>query len=237
MSGLYLDASMAVCYNNLFERVSLGLKLWSPPKLMAVWKRQARMESVRSMPMVTSRTCLAYSLLACSVLSLSISAHAQISPSGSIRRSPAEVVKRYVHLDQKGARLEAASFDTLVPYISWKEEPAWNRLIVVQNIQIPEDYRKWEIIDNLEVIIPVTFQVRGAVYLETAAFLSEETTEEVRFRVKVVGNYWRIVEPVIPPHVGVKRMVNFVRDAEVHEQDLAQRKMLTALVEALRKAK
>lgn len=176
-------------------------------------------------------------MLACSILSVSIPADAQISPSGSIRRSPVDVVKRYVTLDQKGARLEAPSFDTLVPYINWKEEPAWHRVVVVQNIQVPEDYRKWEIIDNFEVIIPVTFQVRGAVYLETAAFLPEETNEEVRFHVKVVGSYWRIVEPVIPPHVGMKRMVNFVRDAEVHEQDPTQRKLLTALGEALRKVK
>ncbi len=187
--------------------------------------------------MIISRTCFAYSMLACSLLSLSISAQAQISPSGSIRRSPVEVVKRYVLLDQKGARLDAPSFDTLVPYINWKEEPAWTRVVIVGNIQVPEDYRKWEIINNLEVIIPVTFQVRGAVYLETAAFIPEETTEEVRFRVKVAGSYWRIVEPVIPPHVGVKRMVNFVREAEVHEQDSVQRKMLTALVDSLRKAK
>lgn len=183
------------------------------------------------------RTWFVQCMLACSILVLSTPVDAQISPSGSVRRSPVDVVKRYVTLDQKGARLEASSFDTLVPYINWKEEPAWHRVVVVQNIQIPEDYRKWEIIDNLEVIIPVTFQVRGAVYLETAAFLSEETMEEVRFRVKVVRNYWRIVEPVIPPHVGMRRMVNFVRDAEVREQDLAQRKMLTALGEALRKVK
>lgn len=185
--------------------------------------------------MIMFRTWFVQCMLACSILSVSIPADAQITPSGSIRRSPVDVVKRYVTLDQKGARLEAPSFDTLVPYITWKEEPAWRRVVVVQNIQIPEDYRKWEIIDNFEVIIPVTFQVRGAVYLETAAFLSEETTEEIRFRVKSVGSYWRIVEPVIPPHVGLKRMVNFVRDAEVHEQDLAQRKLLTALGEALRK--
>lgn len=187
--------------------------------------------------MIMFRTWFVQCMLACSILSLSTPVVAQISPSGSVRRSPVDVVKRYVTLDQKGARLEASFFDTLVPYINWKEEPAWHRVVVVQSIQIPEDYRKWEIIDNLEVIIPVTFQVRGAVYLETAAFVSEETTEEVRFRVKVVRNYWRIVEPVIPPHVGLKRMVNFVRDTEVHEQDLAQRKLLTALGEALRKVK
>jgi hypothetical protein len=153
-----------------------------------------------------------------------------------MRRSPVEVVKRYVLLDRKGARLDAPSFETLIPYIDWREEPAWGRIVVVQSTTVPEDYRKWEILNNWEVIIPVTFQVKGAVYLESATFVPEETTEEVRFHVKVVGNFWRIISPVIPPHVGLKRMVSFARGAQAQEQDEAQRVMLAALIESLRKA-
>lgn len=153
-----------------------------------------------------------------------------------MRRSPAEVVKRYVLLDQKGARLDAPSFETVTPYIDWREEPAWGRVVIIQKTTVPEDYRKWEILNNLEVIIPVTFQVRGAVYLETATFVPEDTTEEVRFHVKIVENYWRIIDPMIPPHVGLKRMVSFAREAETNEQDEARRRILAALVESLQKA-
>jgi len=180
--------------------------------------------------------CLVHYLVALAVLTLTVPSNAQLSPSGSMRRSPVEVVKRYVLLDQKGARLDAPSFETLIPYIDWRKEPAWGRVVVVQKTTVPEDYRKWEILNNLEVIIPVTFHVLGAVYLETATFVPEETTEEVRFHVKVVGNFWRIVSPVIPPHVGLKRMVSFAREAEVHEQDEAQRFVLAALIDSLRKA-
>ena len=180
---------------------------------------------------------LVHSLVALAVLVPAVPLNAQLSPSGSMRRSPVEVVKRYVLLDQKGARLDAPSFDTVIPYIDWKEEPAWGRVVVIQETIVPEDYRKWEILNNLEVIIPVTFHVRGAVYMETAVFVPEDTTEEVRFHVKVVGNYWRIVSPVIPPHVGLKRMVSFAREAEAHEQDEAQRIVLAALIDSLRKAK
>ena len=154
-----------------------------------------------------------------------------------MKRSPAEVVKRYVLLDQKGARLNASSFDIVLPYIDWKEEPAWGRVVVVQQISVPEDYRKWEILNHLEVIIPVTFHVLGAVYLENASFIPEETVEEVRFHVKVVKNYWRIVSPIIPPHVGVKRMVSFAREAEAKEPNAAHRTELASLIDSLRKAK
>ena len=184
-----------------------------------------------------SRDRLASSLLALAVLSLAVTSHAQVSPSGSLKRSPAEVVKRYVLLDQKGARLDAPSFDTLTPYINWKEEPAWGRVVVVEETSVPDDYRKWDILNNLEVVIPVTFHVRGAVYLENATFIPEDTTEEVRFHVKVVGNYWRIVSPIIPPHVGLKRMVSFAREAEANEQNDAHRTELASLIDSLRKAK
>jgi hypothetical protein len=102
---------------------------------------------------------------------------------------------------------------------------------------VPEDYRKWEIINNLDIIIPVSFQVRGSVQMDTAVFVPEETTEEVRFRVREVRNYWRIVDPMIPPHVGLKRMVNFVREAELHEKDASRRAVLAALGDSLRKAR
>jgi hypothetical protein len=199
--------------------------------LRAVWKSNADKVVSRS------RDCLVSSLLALAILSVAVTSHAQVSPSGSLKRSPAEVVKRYVLLDQKGARLDAPSFDTLTPYINWKEEPAWGRVVVVEKTDVPDDYRKWEILNNLEVVIPVTFHVRGAVYLENATFIPEDTTEEVRFHVKVVGNYWRIVSPIIPPHVGLKRMVSFAREAEANEQDKTHRTELASLIDSLRKAK
>ncbi|MBS0181704.1 MAG: hypothetical protein JSS39_04830 [Nitrospira sp.] len=178
---------------------------------------------------------LIHFLIALAVLVPAVPSNAQLTPSGSMRRSPVEVVKRYVLLDQKGARLDAPSFETVTPYIEWREEPAWGRVVVVQKTTVPEDYREWEILNNLEVIIPVTFHVLGSVYLETATFVPEETTEEVRFHVKVVENFWRIVDPMIPPHVGLKRMVSFAREAEAHEQDRAQRIALAALIDSLRK--
>lgn len=172
--------------------------------------------------------------LATTVLLLAASALAQ---TGSISHPPTDIVKRYVVLDQKGARLDAMSFETLAPYIDWRQEPAWGRVVVIQEATVPEDHRQWEIIDKLEVVIPVTYRVLGSVYLETAVFVPEEAVEEVRFRVKASRGTWRIIEPVIPPHVGLKRMVNFVREAQRQETDQEKRSTLVALEASLRKAK
>ena len=83
----------------------------------------------------------------------------------------------------------------------------------------------------------VTFQVIGSVYLETAGFFPEASVEEIHVRVKSVKNRWRIIEPVLPPHVGQKRMINFVKEAWVKETEPAKRESLAALQSELRKAK
>lgn len=156
--------------------------------------------------------------------------------TGSLDHSPVEVVKRYLTLDYKGARLDATSVETVASYTSWQEEPAWGHVVVTRGFVVAEHYRQWEVIDRLEVVIPVTFDVMGLVYLETAGFIQEARTEEVRFRVKAVKNRWRIVEPMLSPHVGQKRMLNIVREARLKETDQAKRDRLGALQDELRKA-
>ena len=157
--------------------------------------------------------------------------------TSSLQHSPAEVVKRYLALDQKGARLDALSSAAVESYTTWEEEPAWGHIVVTRDFAVAEHYRQWEVIDRFEVVIPVTFHVLGSVYMETAGFVQGAKTEEIRFRVKAVKNRWRIVEPMFPPHVGQKRMVNVVREAWLKETDQERRDRLGSLQDALRKAK
>ncbi|HYM88207.1 MAG TPA: hypothetical protein VES92_03750 [Nitrospiraceae bacterium] len=173
----------------------------------------------------------------CQLLALVLSAGDGLAQTGSLTHSPSDVVKRYLALDYKGARLDAISVETVTAYTSWNEEPVWGHVVVTRGFVVAEQYRQWEVIDSLEVVIPVTFQVIGSVYLETAGFVQEVETEEVRFRVKAVKRRWRIVEPKLPPHVGLKRMVNLVREAWMKETDPAKRDRLGALQDELRKAK
>ncbi len=176
-------------------------------------------------------------LCLCPLLALVLSSGEGLAQTGSIQHSPADVVKRYLALDQKGARLDAMSVEAVASYTSWQEEPVWGHVVVTQGFVVAEQYRQWEVIDSLEVVIPVTFQVLGSVYMETAGFVQEAETEEIRFRVKAVKNRWKIIEPMLPPHVGQKRMVNFVREARMKEIDPAKRDRLGLLQEELRKAK
>jgi len=157
--------------------------------------------------------------------------------TGDLKNDPADVVKKYLSLDKNGARLEALSWETLKPYITWREEPVWGHAVVISDFEVVDDIKQWEVVSRLEVVIPVGFRVLGAIYWETAAFLPEPQVEQVRFRVKAVKGLWRIVDPMMPPHVSQKRMVNHVREAILQETDKVRIAKLVELRDDLKKAR
>ena len=97
--------------------------------------------------------------------------------------------------------------------------------------------REWKIVSSTEAIIPVTLQVAGIMHWETATFLSEPRKKMIKFRVKAVLNHWRIVAPMFPPHVGRKRLIDFVRAMILEEDDENRKDVLQRLRNSLRNAK
>lgn len=192
------------------------------------------MLSCRSMIVAVSPVLATMTLLG---LVLGMEGGAAWAQTGGLSHSPAEIVKKYFELDQKGAKLDSMSFEALAPFRSWDTEPIWGKVIVIREFSVAEHHRDWEVVNRLEVVIPVTFEVIGSVYLETAGFFPEPSVEEIRVRVKSIKNRWRIIEPVLPPHVGQKRMINFVKEAWVKETEPAKRESLATLQSELRKAK
>lgn len=160
-----------------------------------------------------------------------------LAQTGATNQDPVKMVTKYLSLDRHGARLEAMSFETLKPYISWKEEPAWEHVVVISDFEVVDDIAQWEIINVLDVVIPVKFRVLGSMSWETAGFLPGAKVEEFRFHVKGLVGRWRIVEPILPPHVGQKRLIGFVRQAILQEKDPSRQAKLGELLAALKKAK
>jgi len=192
------------------------------------------MLSCRSMIVAVSPVLATMTLLA---LLVGMEGGAAWAQTGGLSHSPAEIVKKYFELDQKGAKLDSMSFEALAPFRNWDTEPIWGKVVVIREFSVAEHHRDWEVVNRLEVVIPVTFEVIGSVYLETAGFFPEPSVEEIRVRVKSIKNRWRIIEPVLPPHVGQKRMINFVKEAWVKETEPAKRESLATLQSELRKAK
>lgn len=157
--------------------------------------------------------------------------------TGSIAHDPTEMVSKYLALDVKGVRLDAFSQEALAPYVTWTEEPLWGHAVVITQYQVINEFKQWTILSQAEVVIPVEYKVLGSVYWEQASFLPEPKVERVGFRVKIVGDRWRIAEPMLPPHVGHKRMINYVRQAILDEKDQDKAAVLETLLSDLRKAK
>lgn len=178
-----------------------------------------------------------HGLLLMTGIGLAFISNEGLAQTYALNHDPVEVVQKYVSLDQKGVRLEALSWETLKPYVNWKEEPAWGHVMVTGEYKVVDDIRQWEVVSMLEVVIPVEFQVLGAIYWETAGFLPEKQVELVKFRVKAVRGRWQIIEPLMPPHVGQKRMINYVRQAMLQETEPSRLATLTALRDELQKAK
>ena len=156
--------------------------------------------------------------------------------TGDIKKDPADVVKRYLSLDSKGARLDAMSWETVKPLVAWKDEPAWGQVVVVSTYQVVDDVKQWRVLSTMEVIIPVEFHVLGSVYYETASFYPDVQVKRADYRVKAIKGLWRIMEPMLPPHVSQKRMVGFVRQAALDETDQSKVARLGELRDALKRA-
>ena len=156
-----------------------------------------------------------------------------IAFTGDITNDPSKLVQKYLSLDSRGARLNVHSFEVLTPYIAWKEEPAWGQVVVISKYEVMEDVTQWEIINSMEAFIPVTFHVVGTMYWEAANFLPETYKEVRRFHVKAIDNQWRIAAPQLPPHVGKKRLIDYVRLERFQETDEARKASLQELEEQL----
>ena len=156
--------------------------------------------------------------------------------TGDLTNDPADVIKKYLSLDHRGARLTAPSYESVRPYVAWDEEPTWEHFVVIREFSVNDDVTQWNVVSSTEAVIPVTFQVLGIVDWETATFVPDPREEIHAVRIRAVDNRWRMIEPMFPPHVGHKRVMNFVKDVALHERDETRIRALETLRADVEKA-
>ncbi|MCA9461158.1 MAG: hypothetical protein KC563_03580 [Nitrospira sp.] len=143
--------------------------------------------------------------------------------NGHITEDPTQLLGKYLSLDKKGARLEAYSTEVLKPFVAWREEPVWGKVVIISDYQIIEDVAKWQILSAMEAKVPVVFNVLGTMHWESVTFVPEAHQEFQYFHIKAVHDRWQIMAPQLPPHVGRQRMVDFVRWADLHETNIEKK--------------
>lgn len=109
---------------------------------------------------------------------------------------PAEVVRAFCKLDFEGARLEAANYPKIAKLYSWKGEPGWDTALIVKSFRVKPVANNG---NTASVIVEYTQ------YGELAGeeFHLKEGANAARFKLKKISGSWRIIAPVIPPHVSV----------------------------------
>lgn len=146
-----------------------------------------------------------------------------------ITEDPTKVLNKYLSLDKKGVRLEAISWQVVQPYVTWVEEPAWGHVVVISEFHIEDDVTQWEIIGSMEAKIPVTFEVLGTMHWESVTFVPGPHQESHFFHIKTEYDRWQIAAPQLPPHVGRRRLLDFVRWKELQEAETGKKALFSSL--------
>jgi hypothetical protein len=150
-----------------------------------------------------------------------------------ITQDPAKILQKYLSLDKKGVRLEAHSWQVMMPFVAWKEEPVWGHVVVISQFEVVDDISQWEILNGLEAKIPVIFEVLGTMYWESATFVADPHREFQYFHIKAVQDRWQIAGPQLPPHVGRQRLIDFVRWTELNEPETVRKALFGLLKKQL----
>ncbi len=154
-----------------------------------------------------------------------------------IKEDPTKVLHKYLSLDKKGSRLEASSWQVLEPYVDWSDALAWGQVVVISKFHIENDVSQWEIVNGLEAKIPVVFDVLGTMYWEGVTFVADPHQESYLFHIKAVYDRWQIVHPQLPPHVGRRRLMDFVRWTELSESEPTKKALFASLHQQLKAEK
>ncbi len=154
-----------------------------------------------------------------------------------ITEDPTRILKKYLSLDKKGVRLEASTWEVIRPFVAWTDEPAWGQVVVIAEFDVNENTLEWEILGDMEAKIPVTYEVLGSMNWELVTFLDDPHRETHMFHIKAVYDRWQIVGPELPPHVGRRRLMDFIRWAELQEQDEGRKIRFKRLREQLKSSK
>jgi hypothetical protein len=125
------------------------------------------------------------------------------------RLPPEEVVKTYCRLDFEGARLGSSEFPEFGNLYSWEEEPGWDTAIIVKSFQVKSVKTNG---NNATVVVEY---VQLGKMGETLTL--RQGDERINFKLKKSSGSWRIVAPVVAPHVSVLAMQHHIESLVADE--------------------
>jgi hypothetical protein len=158
-------------------------------------------------------------LLVLVVTCLTVGSSSRVKENGS----PTKVITRYCDLDFAGARIVSNSYDKIEHLTLWPHpaEPAWDVATVVSHSKVISTT-----LTGKRATVTVRYTVLGE--LEGGQFKQDNKKETVQFTLELGQQEWswkngtdpvliesalgwRIVDPLIQPHVSARSAVNAMR--------------------------
>lgn len=131
-----------------------------------------------------------------SVLAVAIVALVAVVPAHADDPGPQNAVRRFCAADAMGARMIAGQWREVGELVAWPFDPAWDRVVSITGYRIGST----EALDDGQVNVEVDYAVVGET--TSTGFEAGAHVERVTFLLDSAGdNHWRIVAPLVPPHV------------------------------------
>jgi hypothetical protein len=155
------------------------------------------------------------------------------SRMASTEVSPTSVIQEYCRLDSEGARLSSQNplSDKISAMVTWPIEPGWDTIVVVGNFEVVGSHS-----GPRKSSVTVRYTVLGNMF-GAKVTASQQHKELVTFTLTKSKDGWRIVRPLIAPHVSVAAATSVLNSLLVDEKDPEQIKRLHAGIDVLTKWK
>jgi hypothetical protein len=149
----------------------------------------------------------------------------QLACSNGDLKGPEKVVDSYCTLDFNGARLtDTAEIEKLTTF---KNEPGWDICVVCKSYRIGSSQ-----IRQGSASVVVRYSLFGE--LDGSDFNEKSEDEIITFTLKRSKQGWKIISPLMPPHVSKNSMIQHFQKLIAAEEDRADVKSAIKILRGLR---
>jgi len=171
-------------------------------------------------------------LLVLSVLLVPVLFSAQQTPDFLSHKLPParNLVRNYLELDYRGARLVPEQAKKLLALTTWKSDPEWQVLTLVSQYEISDAHFS----GFKHVIVTVNYTVVGR-YEPGVGFTRDTEPQTAEFTLSEDDSGWKILEsdPPVAPHVSKASLVQWLKTALPKEQDPMRKSVMQSTLNQL----
>lgn len=152
--------------------------------------------------------------------------------------TPEGVVEAFVKADFNGIGAGwSGAWSEIQRYTTWLDSPGWDIGNIVADFKITKIRKKSDTAD-----VKVEYKSIGDLSFEDVPIFNEaKTNEVVLYKLIKKNNWWKIESPQLPPHVGVKKVIEHLKlisEEEKNPQNIKKiRQVLRNIDDRLRKLK